>query len=550
MSVTVFAKTNFRGNQNVFGIKEEDRRRHMYMVGKTGMGKTNLIETMVIQDINAGKGVAFVDPHGDTAEKLLHYIPSSRYNDVVYFNPADLDFPVAFNVLETVDESHKHLVAAGMMGVFKKIWPDVWSPRMEHILNYSILALLDYPGSTMLGINRILSDKKYRNKVLNRVTDPIVKSFWINEFGKWNERYLGEAIAPIQNKVGQFIATPIIRNIVSQTKSTIDMREIMDQGKILIVNLSKGRIGEEIMQLLGGMVITKLQLAAMERVDQPESERRDFYLYIDEFQNFATESFTHILSEARKYRLNLIITHQYISQLMIDNSSQLKDAVFGNVGTLISFRVGAEDAEFIEKEFEPVVMANDLVNLPKFHIYLKLMIDGVAGDAFSAITLPPLSPPLDGRSANKVIKVSRQRYSKDRSKIEEKIARWALNDEQKREIKKEQAKKSENLKDKKATKQEKAGKLNKDTDQTENAKKITSKDNWHESVCDKCQKETKVPFKPDGLRKIYCKECLVEVKKNKKINLNKNNKSQTIQSKANDQTSQAIQDLIRQARER
>ena len=532
--ITTFAKTNYRGNQETFGIKEDDRRRHVYMMGKTGMGKTNLLQTMMIQDIINGKGVAYVDPHGDTAEDLLKFIPANRINDVVYFNPADMDYPVAFNILENVNEEHKHLIASGMMGVFKKIWPDVWSPRMEHILNYTILALLDYPGSTMLGINRILTDKQYRNKVLNKVKDPIVKSFWYNEFSKWNERYLGEAIAPIQNKVGQFIATPIIRNIVSQTKSTIKMREIMDSGKILIVNLSKGRIGDEAMQLLGGMIVTKLQLAAMERVDIDEEERKDFYLYVDEFQNFVSDNFANILSEARKYRLNLTIAHQYIGQLINDGNPSMRDAVFGNVGTIITFRVGAEDAEFLEKEFEPYVMAHDLVNLPKYEIYLKLMIDGVAGDAFSAKTLPPMGSQEAANVEEKAIRVSRERYGKSRKIIEDKIERWISNEKENKPKKNSQKSIVDN-KDKKGSKSKERFEDKKDGQdkietvkirevkeekKPENKESVPEKNSQpqkklHKANCSRCEKDIELKFKPDGVRDVYCKECLLKVRREK-----------------------------------
>lgn len=423
-NITFFAKTNFR-NQNVkFGIKTSDRQRHMYVIGKTGMGKTTLLENIVMQDIANGHGVAYIDPHGDTAEKLIKAIPPHRINDVVYFNPADTEFPIAFNILESVSEDKKHLVASGMMGVFKKIWPDVWSARMEYILNNALLALLDYPGSTMMGVNRMMSDKKYRQRVYEKIKDPVVKGFWLEEFETWEDRFRKEAVAAIQNKVGQFLSSFLIRNIVGQTKSTINMRDIMDNNKILIVNLSKGRIGEDAMRLLGGMIVTKIQLAAMERVDMPEEERKNFYLTVDEFQNFVTESFANILSEARKYRLNLLVAHQYISQLVTDSSSVVKDAIFGNVGTIISFRVGAEDAEFLEKEFEPVFMTNDIVNLPKFSIYLKLMIDGIAGNAFSATALPPIDIKGTTENEEKVIRISRERYAKDRKEIEEKIARW------------------------------------------------------------------------------------------------------------------------------
>jgi hypothetical protein len=418
--ITLFGATNFRNQMRRFGIKTDDRRRHIYVIGKTGMGKTTLLENMVLSDVMAGHGVCYIDPHGDTAEKILDYIPSHRINDVVYFNPADLDYPVGFNILETTREEQKHLVASGLMGVFKKIWPDVWSPRMEYILLNCVLALLDYPGATLLGINRLLVDKEYRERVIAKIRNPIVKTFWVAEFTSWSEKYATEAIAPVQNKVGQFLSASIIRNIVAQVKSTINPRQIMDEGKILIVNLSKGKIGEDNMRLLGGMIVTKLQLAAMERVDiKNEIDRRDFYLYVDEFQNFANESFASILSEARKYRLNLVVAHQYIAQL----DEAVAKAVFGNVGTLLVMRVGAEDAAFMEQEFTPTFTPEDLVNLPKYQMYLKLMVDGVATQPFSATTLPPIAQRTG--SEQKVIAVSRERYAEHRSVMEEKVLRWS-----------------------------------------------------------------------------------------------------------------------------
>lgn len=396
----------------------------MYLLGKTGMGKSTTIENMVVSDIRAGNGIGLVDPHGDLAEKILDFIPSARANDVVYFNPSDSEWPIAFNILETVDAEHKHLVASGMMGVFKKLWPDVWSARMEYILNNTILALLDYPNATMLGINRMLSDKDFRKKVISKIKDPVVKLFWVEEFSKYHDRFATEAIAPIQNKVGQFLSASIIRNIVGQVKSTIDLRKIMDEGKILIINLAKGKIGEDNSKLLGGLIVTRLQIAAMERVDIPEEQRRDFYLYVDEFQNFATESFANILSEARKYRLNLIIAHQYIGQLIDEKSTKIRDAVFGNVGTIVTFRIGAQDAEFLVKEFEPDFTEQDLVNLTKYDVYCKLMIDGVSSAPFSATTLTPLPDSLRTHNAEKVIRVSRERYGIPKDVIEDKIARW------------------------------------------------------------------------------------------------------------------------------
>ncbi|MBI4099220.1 type IV secretion system DNA-binding domain-containing protein [Candidatus Parcubacteria bacterium] len=418
--ITLFAETNFRNQRRRFGIKPDDRRRHMYVIGKTGTGKTTMLANMVVADILSGKGVGVVDPHGEFAEEMLDFVPSSRVNDVVYFNPADLNHPVAFNVLEKVVPEHRHLVASGVVGVFKKLWADTWGPRLEYVLRNAILALLEYPGSTLLGIMRMLIDKEYRKKVVDKISDPIVRSFWTDEYSKYPDRFQAEAINPIQNKVGQFLTSPIIRNIVGQTKSAINMREVMDTQKILIMNLSKGRIGEDNSQLLGALMITKLQLAAMSRVDMPEADRRDFFLYVDEFQNFATQSFTNILSEARKYRLALILAHQYIEQL----PEEVAAAVFGNVGTLISFRVGATDAEYLEKEFEPDFMQNDLVNLKNFHIYLKLMIDGVASRAFSATTLARYPRP-EVSHQEKIIRISRERYATAREEVEAKIAKWS-----------------------------------------------------------------------------------------------------------------------------
>lgn len=421
--ITVFAKTNFRNREVPFGIKVDDRRRHMYLIGKTGMGKTSLMENMVIQDIRNGHGVAFLDPHGDSVQRILDTIPSNRVNDVVYFNPADLEYPIAFNILEAVESRYKHLVASGLMGVFTKIWANLWSARMEYILNNTILALLDSPGNTMLGITRMYVDKRYRKKIVDNIKDPMVRAFWTDEFANYAEKYRTEAVAPIQNKVGQFLSSAIIRNIVGQPKSTIDVRDIMDNRKILIMDLSKGKVGEDNAALLGAMIVTKLQLAAMSRTDIPEHERKDFYLYVDEFQNFATESFATILSEARKYRLNLIIGHQYIAQLEQERSTKVRDAIFGNVGTMVVFRIGAADAEFLETEFMPTFTPNDLVNLPKYHIILKLMINGVASEPFTAVTLPP-NPSYVTENREKVIKVSRERYGNPVAEVEEKITRW------------------------------------------------------------------------------------------------------------------------------
>lgn len=418
---TILGKTNFRNRQVDFGIKTDDRRRHIYIMGKTGTGKTTLMENMLIDDILAGRGVGLIDPHGEFVDKILDFIPEERIDDIIYFNPADTEYPIAFNPLESVAGEHRHLVASGVMGVFKKVWPDVWSARMEYILNNTLLALLEYPGSTLLGIMRMLSDREYRGKVVENLHDPVVKSFWTNEFARYTQRLETEAVAAIQNKVGQFVSNPLIRNVLGQPHSSIDLRKVMDQGKILLADLSKGRIGEDNSALLGAMLITKLQLAAMKRVDIPEAERKDFYLYIDEFQNFSTESFVNVLSEARKYRLSLVLAHQYISQLGDYRDSKVRDAIFGNVGTMILFRTGAEDAEFLEKEFAPTFEASDLVNLPNYSIYVRLMIDGVASKPFSAGTLGPKTSS-NGSFADLIIENSQRHFGTPRSIVEKKIA--------------------------------------------------------------------------------------------------------------------------------
>ena len=389
----------------------------MYVIGQTGTGKTTFLENLAINDIRNGKGVAIIDPHGEFAEKMLNFIPENRIDDVIYFKPADMKFPIAFNPLEQVGTEFRHLVASSVMGVFKKIWVDAWSARMEYILNNTLLALLEYPNSTLLGVMRMFSEKEYRNRIVAGLKDPVIKGYWTNEFAKYTERLSTEAVAAIQNKVGQFVSNPLIRNIIGQPRSTMNMREIMDNGKILIANLSKGRVGEDNSALLGGMLITKLQLAAMSRVDSPTEERRDFYLYVDEFQNFSTESFANILSEARKYRLNLILAHQYIDQL----SDEVRSAVFGNVGTTVCFRVGAEDSEFLERQFAPEFTAENLVNLPNYHVYLRLMIDGVSSKPFSAKTLSPIKSQSESFK-DVIIENSRRKYTLGQNIVEEKIS--------------------------------------------------------------------------------------------------------------------------------
>ena len=421
-NITYVAKTDYRNRQIPFGIKAEDRTRHMYVIGKTGMGKSTLLENLAIQDIQNGNGLAFIDPHGKSAELLLDYVPENRIKDVLYFAPFDMEYPIAFNVMEDIGPDKRHLVVNGLMSTFEKIWVDAWSARMAYILNNTLLALLEYPESTLLGINRVLADKEYRKEVIAHIEDPSVKSFWVDEFAKYTDRYAQEATPAIQNKVGQFTSNPLIRNIIGQQKSSFNLREMMDKKKILIVNLSKGRVGEGNANLLGSMLVTKIYLAAMSRADATSAELHklpSFNLYVDEFQSFANKSFSDILSEARKYKLNLTIAHQYIEQM----EEEVRAAVFGNVGTLVTFRVGATDAEYLEKEFAPVFLAEDLVNLGIYQIYLKLMIDGVSSAPFSATTIPPIRlPSLSWK--DEIIKSSRDQFANPRATVEEHIIKW------------------------------------------------------------------------------------------------------------------------------
>lgn len=420
--ITYFAETDARGKRVKFGIKAEDRTKHVYVIGKTGMGKSTLLENMAVQDIKNGEGMAFMDPHGSSAEKILEYIPEERMKDVLYFAPFDMENPVSFNVMEDVGPDKRHLVVSGLMSTFKKIWVDAWSARMEYILSNTLLALLEYPGSTLLGVNRMLSDKDYRNAVVSNVKDPSVKSFWVDEFAKYNERYMQEAGDAIKNKIGQFTANPLIRNIIGQPTSSFDMRQFMDERKILIVNLSKGLIGETNANLLGSMLITKIYLSAMSRADMQATTLKsmpNFYFYVDEFQSFANEAFANILSEARKYKLNLTIAHQYIEQM----EEEVRNAVFGNVGTTIAFRVGPFDAEVLETIFTPEFLATDIVNLGFAQIYLSLMIDGIGSRPFSAVTLPPIEQSKISYK-DMVLASSRKQFSRPRAEIEASIGKW------------------------------------------------------------------------------------------------------------------------------
>ncbi len=510
--INIFAHTDFRNAKKRFGIKTDDRRRHMYVIGKTGMGKSTLLENMVINDMWAGHGIGLIDPHGDLAEKILDFVPPHRVKDVVYFNPADVEFPLGFNILEHIDPDKRHLVASGLMGVFKKIWPDVWSARMEYILNNTILTLLECHQTTLISINRLLADKVYRRKAVVKITDPVVRAFWLTEFDKYSEKYMQEAIAPIQNKIGQFLSASIVRNIVAQKVSTFNVREIMDQKKIFIVNLSKGRIGEDASRLLGGMLITKIQLSAMERVDQPEEDRKDFFLYVDEFQNFATESFANILSEARKYRLSLVLANQFIKQL----DEKVADAVFGNVGTLVTYRIGPDDAELFEREFSPVFLKEDVVDLPKFHIYLKLMIDGIASQPFSAEILPPSTNRTHSLAAT--VASSRKQYGTPRATIEAAVQAWSIGPAEEDFITTGAAdatRAPELVFGQGAPAYAAAAPVPAGTHAfaplpppaPKKESNLPPPENWFPAVCGRCGKPTTVPFKPDGSRKIYCKDC-------------------------------------------
>jgi hypothetical protein len=410
-----FAMTDYRDIQKRFGIKEKNRRGHMYITGKTGTGKSTLIENLAISDIRAGNGLALVDPHGDLAEDILNFVPKRRIEDVIYFNPSDLEYPIAFNPLENVPADSRHVVVSGLLSVFKKIWSEFWGPRLEHILRHSVLTLLERPRSTLLDIPRLLTDKEFRKGVLERVSHPQVKDFWLSEFERYSVWLRSEAISPILNKIGQFLVSIPLRNIVGQKENTFNLRNAMDEGKILIVNLAKGKIGEDNCAVLGAMMVTEIQLAALSRSELPENKRAAFYLYVDEIHNFLTLSFADILSEARKYGLNLVLAHQYIEQL----DEKVRAAIFGNVGTIISFRVGAEDAKYLAREFSPVFNEPDLINLGNFHIYLKLIIDGVTSEPFSAITLPPVERERSYKP--RVIELSRKKYARPRQVVEREI---------------------------------------------------------------------------------------------------------------------------------
>jgi Type IV secretion-system coupling protein DNA-binding domain len=422
-NITYFGKVQTKSEVKTFGILDEDRRKHMYILGKTGMGKSTLLENLIVQDIYNDKGLCFIDPHGDSSEYIIKRIPERRLNDLVYFNPSDLEFPIGLNILEATSGEDPYLVVSGLMQIFAHIWAGSWSSRMEYILSNTLFALLDVPGSTLLGVVRMLSDNDYKEYVVSQIKNPTVKNFWIKEYAAFNDKYRTEAVAPILNKVGQFFSSEITLNMMGQMVSTVNFRNIMDSSKILIINLSKGKVGESAIALLGSMIITKLQLAAMSRVNIPEAERRDFFLYVDEFQNFTTESFATILSEARKYRLCLTLAHQYIKQLEESDNEKVKNAVFGNVGTMMCFAIGAEDAVKMEQEFEPIFVAQNLVNLSKHQLALKLGIQGKPSSPFLAQTMAPILPE-EQISLEHAVEISRKNYAVDVNIARAEISEW------------------------------------------------------------------------------------------------------------------------------
>jgi type IV secretory pathway TraG/TraD family ATPase VirD4 len=413
--VTPIAITNWRDIRKHFGIKQKNRRGHMYVVGKTGTGKSSLLGNMIISDIANGNGLALIDPHGDLAETVLRFIPQHRIKDVIYLNPGDLEYPVPINFLEKVDPAYRHRVVSGLISVFKKIWHEFWGPRLEHLLRFALFTLLDYPESTLLDVTRLFTDIAFRSKVLAYITQEAVRAFWQSEFDKYSPYLRSEAISPILNKMGQFLTNSPLRNIVGQKDNTFNLRKVMDEGKILIANLSKGAIGEDNCALLGAMLVTQIQLAALSRSNVREHERRPFYLYVDEVHNFLTQSFADVLSESRKYGLNLVLAHQYASQLQ----EEMRSAIFGNIGTTISFRVGADDAKYLAREFAPAFEELDFVNLPNYHIYLKLMVNGVTSQPFSAVTVP--LPEQEISKSEEIIDESRRRYGRLRKEVEQNI---------------------------------------------------------------------------------------------------------------------------------
>lgn len=417
---TYIGRTTYRDSLVRFGLKRDDRTTHFYSVGKTGAGKTTLFKNMIVQDIRNGEGVGVIDPHGDLIEELLNFIPKNRMEDVILFDPGDTAHPVALNVLECPDQSQKNLMASGIVGSIKNHFENSWGPRLEYLLNNAVLTLLEVPSTTMLGITRILEDKNYQKYITYKIKDPVIKDFWENEFKQMmgNVAFHTEAIAPIQNKIGRFLASTTIRNILGQARSTLKVEDVMNNRKILFANLAKGKIGADNAALLGSLLVSRINFMAMQRVKIPPEQRKDFYLYVDEFQNFASGTFGSILSEARKYRLSLHMTHQYTAQL----PDEVRESVFGNVGTMVVFGVGAPDAHALAPEFAPYFEENDLISLERHHAYVKMMINGMTEAPFSAVTDPPPNDP--DNLKDEVVKMSWAKYSTDSNLVEDRVKRW------------------------------------------------------------------------------------------------------------------------------
>ena len=425
-----------RGKTTRFGIKEKDRSRHIYVIGQTGTGKSTLLEMLAMQDLRNGTGLIFLDPHGQSVDGLLKYVTESHLDDVIYFAPHLQEKPIGLNIMEDIGYDKRHLVVSSLMASFEKIWgAATWSDRMAYILSNTLLALIEYPGTTLLDVGRMYSSKDFREKVVANIKDPQVKKYWVEEFANYTERYAQEATPSIQNKLGQFTSNPLMRNIIGQKKSAIDFRKIMDEGKMLLVNLSKGQIGENNARMLGVLFTTKIYLAALSRSDMAKAEleaAQPCNFFVDEFQSFANSSFSDILSEARKYKLNLVLAHQYLGQLYTDDTgggNAIRDAVFGNVGTFVSFRVGPVDAEIIAKQFAPNIAEEDLVALPRYHVYLTLNIDGAGSTPFSARTFYEPAPE-GGSLEDEVIQKTMDTYGVDREIVEE-IVRKNIEDDDK-----------------------------------------------------------------------------------------------------------------------
>jgi hypothetical protein len=416
--VSMFGITNYHNTFQQFGIKREDRRRHLYVVGKSGTGKSKMLELLIQSDIKAGHGIGVLDPHGDLVDNILRMIPENRKKDVIVFDPSDTEYPIAFNPLEKVDEKFKMQITIGFIDIFKKLFGNNWSDRLEHVLRYTTLALLDSPNTSVLSILKMLTDKNYRQTIVSRIQDSVVKNFWVNEFAGWSEKFDAEAITPLLNKVGQLVSTNMVRNIIGQSTNSFDLRDIMDNKKILLMKVSKGLLGEENAQLIGSMIITKIYQAAMARADIRQEKREDFYFYVDEFQNFATDTFAEILSEARKYRLCMTIAHQYVGQL----SEIIRKTVFGNVGSIVSFRVGADDASVLEEEYTPTFGIRDIINLGVREFYLKMSINGELSEAFSGKTMDMVFPENDLTS--EIMDESRKKYCTPREQVEELLTKW------------------------------------------------------------------------------------------------------------------------------